>query len=175
MKKQQMAEDLSQEIEVFIKEHQSLNLATVDSEGLPFASYAPYGIGDNCLYVLLSDIAGHSVNLKNHPHASALIVEDEKEADNLFARVRVNLTLNSTVIPFESEGWQEGIDVLSERHGEMIKNLAGHTDFNLFKLTPVKGRYVKGFARAYSFEDSLTGKGISHMTGDGGHKKRESV
>lgn len=65
--------------------------------------------------------------------------------------------------------------MLSDCHGEMIKYLAGHTDFNLFKLTPVKGRYVKGFARAYSFEDSLTGKGISHMTGDGGHKKRESV
>jgi putative heme iron utilization protein len=34
--------------------------------------------------------------------------------------------------------------------GDMIDNLAVLTDFNLFKLNPHQGLYVKGFGQAFS-------------------------
>jgi putative heme iron utilization protein len=172
MKNTAMEKRLTDEISEFIDGRMSLNLATIDSEGMPFASYAPFAIGDNCIYLLLSDVAGHAVNLKNNPNASVLIIEDEQDAQHLFARVRVNLTLTSQTPKFESEEWKLGLNTLKARHGEMIENLAGHTDFNLFKLTPVKGRYVKGFGKAYSFENCLNGENLIHMRD--GHVKREA-
>jgi hypothetical protein len=45
------------------------------------------------------------------------------------------------------------------------------SDFKLFKLNPTSGRFVKGFAKAYSLAgNSLAGEEVSHMTD--GHKKR---
>lgn len=171
MKNTAMEKRLTDEISEFIDSRMSLNLSTIDSDGLPFASYAPFATGDNCIYLLLSDIAGHSVNLKNNPKASVLIIEDEQDAQHLFARVRVNLTLTSEHQEFDSEAYKKGVKILADRHGEMIENLASHTDFNLFKLTPKKGRYVKGFGKAYSFENCLNGEHLVHMRD--GHKKRE--
>ncbi len=170
MKNTAMQERLSDEISDFLNSRLSLNLSTIDAEGHPYASYAPFAIGDNCLYVLLSDVALHGLNLKNNPHAGVLVVEDEKEAQHLFARVRVNLSMKARTPELDSAEWKQGVDTLKTRHGEMVENLSVLSDFNLFKLDPIKGRYVKGFGKAFSFERSINGDNMTHLTE--GHKKR---
>ena len=172
MKNTAMQARMSDEITQFIEQRKTLNLATIDTEGHPFSSYAPFAIGDNCLYVLLSEVARHATNLQHNPKASALIIEDESEADNIFARIRVNLLLDATVLAFESNDWQLGIDTLVKRQGEMIKNLSQLSDFRLFKLTPKSGRYVKGFGKAFAFENSLNGENMTHLKE--GHQARSA-
>jgi hypothetical protein len=47
------------------------------------------------------------------------------------------------------------------------------TDFNLFKLTPLGGRYVKDFGKAFTIAgNTLTGESIEHLRD--GHKPRVS-
>ena len=173
MKNTAMQDRLQQEILDFVDSRQTLQLATITKDGEPFASYAPFATGEDCIYVLLSDIAGHALNLKANAKASALIVEDEDSAGEKFARIRVSYNLRAEHIDVNSDAWEEGIQTLVNRLGERSRNLSEMSDFNLFKLVPRRGRYVKGFGKAYSFiGESLTGTAMDHLTD--GHVKRAS-
>lgn len=174
MKNQRLEKKLQEEVLSFIASRKSLQLSSITKEGKPYASYAPFAMGDECLYVLLSEIAVHAVNLQENPLASVLIIEDEDSAGELFARLRVNYSMSAEIIKLEDEQWKEGISVLANRHGDRILNLSELNDFKLFKLTPNGGRYVKGFGRAYTLAGgSLAGEGVEHMRD--GHKKREAA
>ena len=171
MKNTALEQRIQDEILDFINSRKSLLLASCRSDGSPYASYAPFAIGDDCLYVLLSEIAVHAVNLQNTPAASVLIVEDEDTAAELFARLRVNYQVIADLVAVDSKGWQDGINCLASRHGERINNLSQLADFKLFRLVPQNGRYVKGFGKAFAFSgESLTGTAVDHMRD--GHKKR---
>ncbi|WP_237701181.1 MULTISPECIES: hypothetical protein [Methylophaga] len=75
------------------------------------------------------------------------------------------------LLPVDSADWDVGIQCLTDRHGDRIQNLSQLSDFKLFKLNPIGGRYVKGFGKAYQIDGgSLAGEGLSHLRD--GHKKR---
>lgn len=172
MKNKTLEARLGDEVKKFIETRKSLQLSTVKIDGTPFASYAPFAIGDECLYVLLSEIAVHATNLQHNPKASVLILEDEDNCEELFARLRVNYSIDAEMQVWDSEEWHQGLKALADRHGERIINLSDHEDFKLFKLKPTGGRYVKGFARAYSLlGGTLSGEAIDAM--NDGHKRRE--
>lgn len=165
-------EKIQKEISGFIQNRKSLQLSSINQEGRPYASYAPFAAEGNAIYVLLSEIALHAVNLKTNPQASILIIEDEDSAQELFARLRINYHVQAQHLEVNSTAWQQGIEALSQRHGERIHNLSSLADFNLFKLIPQGGRYIKGFGKAYTIEgNSLTGLSINHLRE--GHKKRD--
>ncbi|MTI62782.1 pyridoxamine 5'-phosphate oxidase family protein [Methylophaga sp.] len=171
MNNQGLEKEIRDEILHLIHDRQSLMLSSLDQDGLPYASYAPFAVGDNCLYILISDIAVHAKNLQLHPQASVLIIEDENTAAELFARLRVQYRISAELIPPDSDDWSEGIACLQERHGERIRSLSQLGDFRLFRLHPEGGRYVKGFGKAYRIEGgSLAGNGLSHLKG--GHIRR---
>ena len=171
MKNQNMELRLSEEVMAFIGSRKSLQLASLTREGTPYASYAPFAIGDECLYILISEIAVHAVNLLHNPAASVLIIEDEDAAGELFARLRVNYTVEAQHIEVDSADWKPALEVLAARHGQRIMNFSQLSDFRLFRLVPVAGRFVKDFGRAYQLAGrSLAGETINHMRD--GHTKR---
>jgi hypothetical protein len=172
MKNKAMEMRLNQEILDFLNTRKTLHIASLDGDDHPYASYAPFALGDECLYVLLSDIAIHGENLKRNAKAAVLMVEDESESETIFARIRVNYQVEAEHIPHDdSEPFNEGINRLFNRHGERILNLSKLSDFNLFKLIPLGGRYVKGFGQAYTIMGhSLAGESIDHLRD--GHKPR---
>ena len=171
MKSMKLEEKIKNEVLDFIASRKSLHLATITGAGEPFISYAPFALGDNCIYVLISEIALHAVNLQELPKASVMMVEDEGTAKELFARIRVSYSVDSKMLDHDKEEWIKGIDIMAARHGDRIKNLSELSDFKLFKLLPISGRYVKGFGRAYSFAGgSLAGDLVQHLRD--GHKKR---
>lgn len=174
MKNTRLSDQLQQEITDFIHSRKSLNLSTLTEDGAPYASYAPFAIGDGCLYVLLSDIAVHAVNLRANPLASVLIIADEDSSPELFARVRVAYHMKAEFIKVEDERWSGIIELMADRLGDRIRGLSELSDFRLFKLVPTSGRYVKGFGRAYALTGaSLTGTSLGHMRD--GHQKREAL
>jgi putative heme iron utilization protein len=167
-----LEQQIQQEIIAMVNQQQSLMLATLDADNLPYASYAPYAVGEHCLYVLISEIALHAQNLQLHPKASVLIIEDEASAEQLFARRRISYQVDAVLLPYEQGGWQTGIDALTLRHGERITQLSQFADFKLFQLNPSQGRYIKGFGKAYQIDGgTLAGESLSHLRG--GHKKRQ--
>lgn len=168
-----LEKQICDEILAMVDSRKSLMLSTLDQDGLPYASYAPFARGDECLYILISEIAVHAKNLQLHPDASVLIIEDEDQAAELFARLRVQYRMRAELIAVNTPAWGEGIDTLRQRHGERIEGLSQLSDFKLFKLHPQGGRYVKGFGKAYQIEDgTLSGEGLSHLRG--GHQKRDA-
>lgn len=172
MNNQSLENKISDEILTMINSRNSLMLSSLDSDGKPYASYAPFAIGDECLYVLISEIAIHGKNLQIHPDASVLIIEDEDSAAELFARLRVNYAVTAELLEYETDAWSIGLDALHQRHGERISGLSKMADFKLFKLHPKGGRYVKGFGKAYGIEGgSLSGESLTHLRG--GHQKRD--
>ena len=167
----QKAEKIAGEVQAFIDSRRSLMLSTLTPEGEPYASYAPFTFVDGQIYVLLSEIAIHAVNLQINKVASVLIIEDEDSADELFARRRVSYSVKAELIDTETEAWKHGIKCLSARLGPRVDGLSQLSDFKLFTLSPQRGRYVKGFGRAFALEsDSLSGQGITHLRD--GHKRR---
>lgn len=173
MKNKAMENRLGDEVLTFINSRRSLQLASLDQEGVPFASYAPFAVGEECLYVLLSEIALHARNLLANPTASVLIIEDEDSASELFARIRVNYTVRAEHLEFDTVDWEAAMQALAARHGDRPRKLGEHADFKMFRLVPERGRYVKGFGKAYTLAgESLAGEVVDHLRD--GHKIRDA-
>ena len=150
-----------------------MHLATLGSDGLPFASYAPFAIDGESLSVILSDIAIHGLNLKARPEASILIIEDEDTATELFARKRLAYNVIAEAPKPGDIEWKKAVEALEHAHGMRPRQLSELEDFQVFRLTPSSGRFVTGFGRAYSLMGtSLTQVRINHVKI--GHQSRVS-
>ena len=173
MKNTAMQARLSDEILSFIESRKSLMLSTMTNEGLPYSSYAPFALTEkkDGFYILISVIAIHAENLLDNVHASVLVIEDEDSADELFARIRINYAVKAEEITYKQEWFSKGVDALVARHGERSRHLSELSDFHLFKLVPTRGRYIKGFGKAYTLAGGdLTAESIDHLRE--GHVKR---
>lgn len=156
-----------QDCMAFISEHRSAVLATLSSENMPEASYAPVLVHNHCYYILISELANHTQNLYKNPAASLLFIEDEQSAENLFARKRATVKATGKIIARDSEAWQTLLPKMSERLGEMIDFLQTLSDFHLFELQPNSINFVRGFAQAYTLE----GPELDEVTHRKGNKK----
>ena len=173
MKNKALQARINEEILLFLGSRKSLHLATLGSDGLPFASYAPFAIDDESLCIVLSDIAVHGLNLKACPEASILIIEDEDTATELFARKRLAYHVTAQAPQPGDIEWEKAVSALEHAHGKRPRQLSELADFQVFRLTPSSGRFVTGFGRAYSLEGgSLTRAQINHL--QIGHRSRVS-
>lgn len=155
-----------QEYHSLREKQQSLQLATIDADGFPEASYAPFVWFDNVCYLFLSQLARHTQNLKRNPSLSLLLIEDETDTRNQFARKRIIWQGESELISRDSELFKTVMQLFRDRFGDFIDIIEPLQDFQLFKVTPKSGRFIRGFAQAFQ----LSGDGlnqISHINPDG--------
>ncbi len=168
------AEDLNSIREEYINfpdQFNTVQMATVDSEGNPDASYAVYVFHNNAYYVYISELAKHTGNLMHSAKVSLIFIENEEQAQNLFARQRMTLKCNATEIERNTEDFELILDIFGQRFGDIISMLRSLTDFHLFRIEPQSGTYVRGFAQAYH----LYGEGlrkIRHIN-DKGHRSKD--
>lgn len=154
MKKEE--NEILQESRDFLASAKSLILATVDSDGAPFASYAPFVTDqDGAFYIFVSGLAHHASTLRNG-RASALIIEDEGNARQIFARNRLTFDCAVEEMARSEAPGREILEKLRERHGPVMDMLSALPDFVLYRLTPTRGVFVKGFGKAYEFDPALT-------------------
>ncbi|NEQ66732.1 MAG: hypothetical protein F6K21_14745 [Symploca sp. SIO2D2] len=161
-------------MESLIETCRSVVLGTSGREGNPLASYAPVVWSEGrALHVYISRMGKHYAQMDRSGKASAMLIEDESVADNLFARKRLAMDCRVRKIERNSEQFIQGLDALEQRHGETVSYLRDLVDFDLFELMPMEGRLVLGFGKAYRvFGDSLSE--IGYLGGGGrGHKKEE--
>ena len=140
---------LENDLKVFRQQRYTLQLATVDEQGHPNVSYAPFVQNQHGYFVLISELARHTQNLLTTPHVSLMMVEDESASRQLFARVRLTFDATAQKVERDSSLWQEVISQMEDRHGEIVSGLVQLQDFILFNLLPQKGLFVKGFGQAY--------------------------
>ncbi|MBK1987407.1 pyridoxamine 5'-phosphate oxidase family protein [Sphaerospermopsis aphanizomenoides BCCUSP55] len=141
------------EYEQFPQEVSSIMISTVNGKGIPNASYTPFVIDEfKNIYIYVSGLASHTVNIHAHPYVSVLFIEDEAKSPNIFARRRLNFDCTATLIERETEQWNQVVEQFQARFGEIIEMLRSLADFRIFQLTPTQGRFVIGFGAAYNID-----------------------
>ncbi|PTO71171.1 heme utilization protein HutZ [Vibrio splendidus] len=168
VKQERLQGRLGPEIKEFRQERRTLQLATVDEEGRPNVSYAPFVQNQEGYFVLISDIARHARNLKANPQVSLMMIEDEESSKQLYARKRLTFDAQASVVERETELWTQVIGQMQERFGEIIDGLSQLQDFSLFNFKAENGLFVKGFGQAYQVSgDDL----VDFVHLQEGHKK----
>ncbi|MCW8335391.1 heme utilization protein HutZ [Vibrio sp. SCSIO 43135] len=168
VKQERLQGRLGPEIKEFRQERKTIQLATVDAEGRPNVSYAPFVQNQEGYFVLISQIARHARNLEVNPQVSLMMIEDEDSSKQLFARKRLTFDAVATVVERNTELWQQVVAQMEGRFGEIIQGLSQLEDFVLFNLKADSGLFVKGFGQAYQVSgDDL----VDFVHLQEGHKK----
>ena len=141
------------------KNVRSLMLATLDESGMPRASYAPFVYHSRHYYIYVSHLSAHTRELLERPYASILLMEDEADATQIFARKRLSYECDCYEFDTTEPGHASILDLFNQRFGGVMDLLRSLPDFVLFRLSPRSGRFVTGFGQAYD----LTGDELQHL------------
>jgi len=155
-----MEETLEEGFDSFKQSVKTLQLSTLTTEGKPNASYSPFIEDDSGnFYIFVSQLAGHTQDLLSNPQASILLIQDEVETRQIFARKRISYQCDVIAIPPNDPRYDSILDSMEKRFGNIMELLRNLPDFILFQLTPYQGQYVKGFGKAFK----LKGKGLLEL------------
>ncbi len=124
-------------------------LSTLSEDGQPYCSYTPFCLDGNSLLVFISELAEHTRNIFSNPTLSAMLIEDEADTKQIFARTRLTLTCEAKAIARDSSEYAKLLEQFQSRHGKTVELLRELPDFHLMRLTPTSGRIVLGFGQAY--------------------------
>lgn len=127
----------------------SAQLATVGEDGEPHAGYTPFVLDGHHLIIFVSQLAAHTRDLLANGRVSVMIISDEAEASQIFARTRVSYQCRAQVVGADESEREALLDSLQQRHGKMFSLLRQLPDFVLFRLIPQRGQFVMGFGKAY--------------------------
>ena len=157
------------DLDTLLARQQSVILGTVNSQGVPDASYAPaIHDADGSFLVYVSALSKHSSALKAGRKASLMVIEDEAAASQLFARKRATYTCTPVLIPRDTDPFDAVLDRMQTELGEVVAVLRNMVDFDLFRLRPEEGRLVVGFGRAFR----MLGEGMRELSHIGGGNPR---
>lgn len=147
------AEEVMSDATWLLTQMRSIQLATLGPKTTPQASYAPFVRVDGAIYVYLSRLAQHAQNVRRTAALGAMLVRDEVDCDEIFARPRLLLECTTIEYARDSERFVRVLDCFEARFGDTAATVRELTDFSLFCLRPFAARLVTGFARAVDLDD----------------------
>ncbi|MET4559130.1 putative heme iron utilization protein [Lysinibacillus parviboronicapiens] len=150
MKKTIDIEKIKQDYEVFIQGKKSCVLSLINAEGKPFSSTTPFVRVNRKFYIYISRIAEHFQLLEQAQFVDVLCVADEAITSNSFAAERARW--QCTPKHLGSDGHEEVFAIFDKVHSAPMMKLLRTLDFSLFELTPIEGRYVIGFGKAFDID-----------------------
>ena len=150
------------ECRAFLNKFSSLLLASSDAVGVPEISYSPFVMEHESFFILVSELSKHTGNLRERSRVSAMLIEDEKDAASIYARRR--LILHCAIKEHRREGkrWSELLPLFKSEFGDIVTIIKTLTDFVLFELQPLDGRWITGFGAAFTF-DRLDFSNANHI------------
>ncbi len=152
---QKEVKPIAPKVKELVANSKSIILGTVDAEGNPNSSYAPFVNIDNKFYILVSFMSRHTKNLRDQKKASMMFIADESNSKQIYARERLTFDVSITQVARDSDQWNTVVEKLKETHGKVVEVIAPMEDFILLALNPVKGSYVNGFGSAYFVDENL--------------------
>ncbi|MGF1566612.1 MAG: HugZ family protein [Nodosilinea sp.] len=139
--------------QTLLSQVQSLMLSTINVDGSPHASYAPYVKDETYqLYIFTSGLSAHTQNLLKTRQASVLLIADEGQTQQVFARQRITYDCQAERLERDTTRWQQIAAIFEQQFGEIIEMLRQLEDFQIFCLSPHRGRFVMGFGAAYEID-----------------------
>ena len=147
----------------FLKKFRSLQLSTIGKNGRPESSYAPFVVDqNNQFYIYISALARHTKNLLNDSRAGIMFIEPEEQAENIFARKRLTFDCDAEIVVRESQDWMRIMSLFDDFARELMQTLRILPDFQLIRLKPNSGLFVKGFGKAYEISGEKMDQ-LSHV------------
>lgn len=127
-------------------------LATQGADG-PEASWVAYIPEADCggFLLHLSTLAAHTRNLLDFPRASLAISAPEREEEDPQTLARVLIQGEVALIPKEAPDYADAARRYQQRLPASTPRF-DFDDFLLLRLTPLRVRFVGGFARAYTLD-----------------------
>jgi putative heme iron utilization protein len=127
-------------------------LATVDANGSPTVSYLPFAFAGAAFGIVASRLAAHTANLTARRPASILIVAEDAEQRDAYARARLTIAVDASAPAPGSVPANAVWSGLEARQGATVRTLRTLPDFTAIVLEPAAGRFVAGFAAAFDFD-----------------------
>ena len=147
----------------FLAKFSSLQLSTIGKNGRPESSYAPFVVDqNNNFYIYVSARARHNGNLLKDSRAGILAVGGDAAGEDIFARKRVTFECDTEAVERETDDWQEIMLLFDPLATELMEILRRLPDFQLMRLRPKSGLFVKGFGKAYEISGARMDE-LSHV------------
>ncbi|MEI2781783.1 MAG: pyridoxamine 5'-phosphate oxidase family protein [Candidatus Competibacter sp.] len=129
-------------------------LATQGADG-PEASWVAYipEVDFSGFLLHLSTLAAHTRNLLANPRAGLAISAPERGDEDPQTLARVTIQGEVAILAKDSEDYRSAARRYQERLPASVPRF-GFGDFHLLRLTPLRVRFVGGFARAYTLDGS---------------------
>jgi putative heme iron utilization protein len=131
----------------------TLVLGTSSADGEPDASVVATLLDPSGAFVVyVSGLSAHTRNLQANPRASVLLVEAETATTQPLARRRLTFACAAEPVVRDSPAHAALVAAFRDQFGGAIDLLAGLPDFQLVRLTPLRGRVVVGFGAAFAVD-----------------------
>ncbi|MEK8196983.1 HugZ family pyridoxamine 5'-phosphate oxidase [Lysinibacillus sp. FSL M8-0134] len=143
-------EQVKQDYEAFIQNKKNCVLSFVDREGRPFSSTAPFVRLNGKFYIYISRIAEHYQLMEKSEVVDLICVADEAVTANPFATERARWQCQPKNLG--NEGHEKVFAAFDQLFNAKMMAMLRSLDFSLFELTPVAGRYIVGFGKAFTID-----------------------
>ena len=152
--------------EMLLKEYQGvLSTHSKAMPGYPFGSVVPYCLdAQGRPLILISDLAQHTHNLKQDGHCSLLI--SERHASDAQAAGRLTILADASALSEDNE-----VNAAAERYYRYFPQAQDYHrahDFNFWRLTPVRSRFIGGFGAIHWVEQLDAGNPFAAVGSEAG-------
>ena len=138
-------------------------MSTIGNNGRPESSYAPFVVDkNNQFYIYISALARHTKNLLHDSRVGIMFIEPEEQAENIFARKRLTFDCDTEIVVRESQDWMRIMSLFDDFARDLMQTLRMLADFQLSRLKPNSGLFVKGFGKAYEISGEKMDQ-LSHV------------
>lgn len=148
---------LEAERDALLSRARTILMAAPAEDGLPEMGVTPVVWHDGSMFIYPSRLSAHVRAMLAAGKAAFLLIQDEGDAQNIWARKRIKFDSELTEIDRETDCFNAVCDVFASRHGPTMGLIRDFTDFHLMQLRPKGGVMVLGFAQAYQ----LSGPGLA--------------
>jgi len=143
----------------------TLQLATLGENNEPHCGYTPFIFDGKDMIIFISQLAVHTKDLMVNPTLGTMLIDDEQDSNNLFARCRARYQCDAKVIKPQEAQYNELLERYQDRHGKVVTLIRQLPDFILFRLIPTSGVFIVGFGEAYRIEGSNMDEFVHVRTG----------
>tara|TARA_R110002072_G_scaffold184083_1_gene340431 strand:+ start:74729 stop:75223 length:495 start_codon:yes stop_codon:yes gene_type:complete len=146
-------------IETLIASRKSIIISSLNKDNEVEVSATPFLKKGSCIYIFISELASHTQNITFNPILSVMLIEDERDTKNAFARKRLSYKCTASLVDKATSSWSEILNQFEETQGKTVSLLKQLPDFHLFELNIMSGNYIEGFGKAYR----LFGEGLKQI------------
>lgn len=125
-------------------------VTVIDETATPDIGTSPF-IRDKqgAFYIYTSQLSSHVSSLIAGHKTRFMLITDESQSQNIWARVRVKFDAEIELIARDTSHFSSIADDMESVFGPTMGLIRQFSDFHMIKITPLTGVLVTGFAAAY--------------------------